>query len=267
MVDMNQRVLEVHKELQSIDWIEGCITGSSLLDNQDFNSWASKPDVDVFVYSDIDMAMLIEALLSNGWKFGTDDSQTTSIQQQELFKKWRKSCQPGRKQEKLAPVKFFKDEIICNVSRKLYCYTMTDVLQTFDMSIIMKAKDLRTGVILDLTIQWGPSDVAVPNLIREVDPGNFNLVDFWTRQFDRCIKYSDRGFDCRKMVEFYLVQIIKAKARGAIWPSDRAVQYFDGWMEAFQLRYDIMYTWLCERLDEEEIIALDQRLKEAASGC
>ena len=70
-------------EILKTSGIDGCITGSCMLD-ADFDAWDSKPDVDLFVYSDRYMIWAIAKLMMTyGLKFGVDDSDRSRMQEEQ----------------------------------------------------------------------------------------------------------------------------------------------------------------------------------------
>ena len=62
--------------------IDGCITGSCLLDN-DFNLWQDEPDIDLFVYSEIKWIHAVTWLLDHGYVYGNckDASKNPEVEE------------------------------------------------------------------------------------------------------------------------------------------------------------------------------------------
>lgn len=236
--------------LKSTD-IEGCITGSCMLD-ADFDEWDSAPDVDMFVYSDRYMIWAITKLMMTyGLKFGADSSERSKLQEEQKFQwlledKKNKSKITG---VTLATIKLHADDgTIINVSNKKGCENVADVINSFDMTIIMKGWDIKNAFMYDMTTQWSDKNVAVPNKLRIVD---LDLVKtaYWVRQFDRVIKYWQRGFDTRPMARFYLDEIDKVLTRGNIWTSDSSKEFFDTFAAEFIEMRDKISKWLIDKED------------------
>ena len=232
--------------------IDGCITGSCLLD-ADFDMWDSKPDVDLFVYSDRYMIWAIAKLMMTyGLKFGVDDSPRSMMQEEQKFKwliedKKNKSKVTGIT---LATIKLHADDgTIINVSNKAGCKNVADVINSFDMTIIMKGWDIKHGYEYDMTSQWSEPNVAVPNKLRIVD---LDLVKtaYWVRQFDRVIKYWQRGFDTRPMARFYLNQIDQVLERGNIWTSEQSEEFYESFAKEFVEMRDKISKWLKDKEEE-----------------
>ena len=231
--------------------IDGCITGSCMLD-ADFDAWDSKPDVDLFVYSDRYMIWAIAKLMMTyGLKFGVDDSDRSMLQEEQKFQwlledKKNKSKITG---VTLATIKLHaEDGTIINVSNKANCKTVADVINSFDMTIIMKGWDIKHGYMYDMTSQWSSPQVAIPNQLRKTD---LDLVKtaYWVRQFDRVIKYWQRGFDTRPMARFYLDEIDQVLERGNIWTSEQSEEFYNTFAQEFIEMREKISKWLADKED------------------
>lgn len=242
-VGFNKKIAEAIEEIKQSD-IEGCITGSCLLE-RDFETWNSLPDVDLFTYSTMWMAYAISWLQSKGYEFGQDGSNKSKLQEQQKFI-WlmeNKQNKSGMTGTVLHTVKLNRDGIIVNVSNKKYKKTVSEVINDFDMSIIMKGYDIQSKFMYDMTGTWGDPNVAHPNMLRKIDV-DLLRVAWWVRQWDRVVKYEDRGFDCRPMAVFYIELIDKVKERGNIWTSDNSQELYDKYMEEFDEMRGKISAWL-----------------------
>lgn len=239
------------KILQSSN-INGCITGSCMLD-ADFDCWDETPDVDLFVYSDREMIwVLAELTKTYGLKFGVDDSVRSELQEKQKFKwlledKKNKSKFTGGT---LATIKLHdpSNGTIINVSHKANCKTVADVINSFDMTIIMKGYDIRGEFTYDMTTQWSDAKTAIPNKLRKTDTDLLGTA-YWVRQFDRVIKYYNRGYDTRPMAQFYLDEIDAVLERGNIWTSEGSEQFFNQFAEEFKETRDRISKWLKSKED------------------
>ena len=238
-------------EILKTSGIDGCITGSCMLD-ADFDAWDSKPDIDLFVYSDRYMIWAIAKLMMTyGLKFGVDDSDRSRMQEEQKFQwlledKKNKSKVTG---VTLATIKLHADDgTIINVSNKANCKTVADVINSFDMTIIMKGWDIKQGYMYDMTEQWSSPNVAVPNQLRKTD---LDLVKtaYWVRQFDRVIKYWQRGFDTRPMARFYLDEIDQVLERGNIWTSEQSEEFYNTFAQEFIEMREKIIKWLADKED------------------
>ena len=227
--------------------INGCIAGSCMI-NGEFDTWDEVPDVDVFVYSPEWMIALACRLYDNGWKFNTPGDE------------WKfKRCLDFGVSNK-APVNTLKltreDDIIINISYKRYKKTLADVLASFDMSIIMIGYDLKRQVLIDMREGMGmdggktPSSkvMAVPNPLRTQDCDMYE-VSMWVRQFDRVIKYWNRGYDTRPMARFYIELIDGVLAKGKLFNTEKAENAYDDFVNTYQPLKDSMVKWLEDKED------------------
>ena len=232
--------------------IDGCITGSSML-GMNFDVWADAPDIDVFVYQANQQLYAVDLLvlkhgfvpLSKGEEWKIDRIRTRGMQ----------------KNSYLSTVKLVKDEVIVNISYKANKTNMFMVLSSFDMSIIMIGYDIRKKVLLDLRCGWKnmiqedpnniwseSTEVAVPNPLRNQDVDMYG-VEMWVRQFDRCIKYWNRGFDTRPMALFYIDSINRVIDDGALFTSDKSQRAYADFVEVYAPMRDKMEAWLKSKED------------------
>lgn len=229
--------------------IDGCITGSCLLD-KDFDLWDSKPDVDIFVYSDRYMIYAISNLmLRYGLKLGCDDTDRSRMQEEQKLQ-WLFDDKKNKSKVigiTLATIKLHADDgTIINVSCKSGCKTVADVVNSFDMTIIMKGWDILGEFQYDMTDQWGDPCVAIPNKLRKTDLDMVKTA-YWIRQFDRVIKYWQRGFDTRPMARFYIAEIDKVLKRGNIWTSDSSKEFYQEFAKEFIETREKISKWLADK--------------------
>ena len=104
------------------------------------------------------------------------------------------------------------------------------VLQSFDMSIVMQGYDIKHHVMYDMRV--GRWDVAVPNPLRDHDCVMWTVAK-WVRQFDRVVKYYNRGFDTRPMAKFYLDMIDECIEAGCLFDSEESKAAFESFSEEF----------------------------------
>jgi hypothetical protein len=220
--------------------IYGCITGSTLTDS-DFDTWTQVPDVDVFVYTEMAQVNAIDIMIHKyNCKPATKGEQ---------WKIDRMIKHGNRKDCALSTVKLVnKDGIIINISWKRNQTTVLDVISNFDMTIVMKGYDINTGTELDLTEQFSEKNVAKPNPLRNQDTELYN-VDAWLRQFDRVIKYWDRGFDTRPMARFYIEMIDDVLDKGSLFTTSKAEAYFDEFARDKREVRQRIETWLIDKED------------------
>lgn len=226
--------------------IDGCITGSCLLEDN-FDDWENKPDIDIFAYSPESMIEAINILqYKYQFKFGSEDTNRSMLQEEQKYK-WLKQRRVN-KDWKLHTVKMNNDGITINISNKQKCTNVAEVIATFDMSIICRGWDIPGQFLYDLTQQWSDKKTAVPNKIRHQDTDTLTTA-YWVRQFDRVIKYWNRGYDTRPMAKFYLSQIDEVLERGNIWTSEQSELFYKKFVEEFNQTKTKINLWLSDKED------------------
>lgn len=233
--------------------INGCVTGSSMIPDANFDEWEAVPDVDLFVYTE---PMLLRASDVLTLKYGFKE-----LSDGEAWKFDRVMNNGVQKSAPLSTLKFEKDGVIVNVTYKKGKTNLFSVLSSFDMSIIMVGMDIPTKVILDLRKGWDgmvlsdpdgkwSDDVrkAVPNPLRKQDVDMYK-AEMWIRQFDRVIKYWNRGFDTRPMAEFYIKLIDSTIAKGQLFRTEKSERAYQEFVTTYEPLKEKMVQWLNDRKD------------------
>jgi hypothetical protein len=213
----------------------------------DFDSWQQVPDIDVFVYSREELMWTVAWLLGSGRFKLKNEGEETKVG-------WMREGSFNRKYN-LDTIKLVDGDVELNVTYKKHCVSLHHVLATFDMSIIMVGYDIRRGMTLDL--REGPKDVpedergkwseskyvAVPNPLRLVKDTTFDVACA-TRQFDRVIKYWNRGFDTRPMARFYIDKIDAVIAKGSLFKTEVSEENFRQFVETHTEIRQKIAEWL-----------------------
>ena len=245
---LTEKIKETIEIIKTMD-INGCITGSSLLD-VDFDTWESVPDIDVFVYNEYQLQHAVDMFMHNGFE---------PLNNGEIWKIDRLHNEGVNRKMPLTTIKLKRDEVIVNLTWKWSRTSLFGVLQSFDMSIIMRGIDIPTGCEIDLRCGWpgmvkqdpkglwSPDpNVAYPNPLRKQDADMYT-VEQWVRQFDRCIKYWNRGFDTRPMAQFYIDLITSVIEKGKLFSTERADEAFNEFVEVYTPVRQTMIDWLDAR--------------------
>ena len=246
-----ERAIDALKHLP----INGCITGSIWLPGFDPDLWGSTPDIDVFVYSEQD---LIQALTlaehALGMKPGTGGDRSEKQERWKLdrLKKVGLNYKIG-----ITTYKFYSCGVIINFTFKqqkehgrwVPITNAPAVLASFDMSIVMQAYDIKSGVMFDLRPDNVDVKVAIPNPLRDADCMMWT-VSKWVRQFDRVVKYWDRGFDTRPMAEFYLRMIDECIEAGCLFDSEESQEAFTSFADEFLEKRRIIADWLDSKKED-----------------
>lgn len=243
--DKTARMIEVVKQMP----VNGCITGSCLLPGFDPDAWGSMPDVDVFVYSEADLVRACTyAEYTLGMKPGTGSDRS---EQQERWKLDRLFKNGINYRIGITTYKFHCDGVVLNFTYKMVkeqgrwtpIVDAPGVLRSFDMSIVLQAYDIRSRIMYDLRPDNVPVTTAIPNPMRDHDCVMWT-VSKWVRQFDRVVKYYNRGFDTRPVARFYLEMIDKCIEAGCLFDSDESHQAFDAFSKEFIEKRAVIADWL-----------------------
>lgn len=248
---LTQDIKDTIDLLKDLD-IYGCITGSSMLE-ADFDTWDQHPDIDVFVYYGNELLNAARILIDcHGFEPATDGEAWK-------LERIRKSLR--QKDTFLQTIKLKRGDVIVNLTFKYGKTNMLAVLSSFDMSIIMVGYDIENKSMMDLRVgtsdlvpedpnnKWSKSkQVAVPNPLRKQDVDMYG-VEMWVRQFDRVIKYWNRGFDTRPMARFYIELISGVIEKGRLFNSEKSMAAFDEFVATYEPLKDKMVQWLNDKED------------------
>ena len=216
--------------------IDGCITGSCLLPGFDPDGWGSTPDIDVFVFGENELISAVE-IAQHALKM-TPGSGTERTRRQEEWKLARLKQSGLNYKIGITTYKFYCDGIILNFTYKqrkfhgrwIPILDTPGVLQSFDMSIVMQGYDIKHHVMYDM--RTGDPNVATPNPLRDHDCVMWTVAK-WVRQFDRVVKYYNRGFDTRPMAKFYLDMIDECIDAGCLFDSEESQEAFESFSQEF----------------------------------
>jgi hypothetical protein len=226
--------------------IDGCITGSCMLPGFDPEGWGTVPDIDVFVFGENELISSIE-IARHALKM-VPGSGTERSQKQEEWKLERLKQSGLNYKLGITTYKFFCDGVILNFTFKQRKFrgrwvpilSTPDVLQSFDMSIVMQGYDIKHHVMYDMRV--GDPKVAIPNPLRDHDFVMWTVAK-WVRQFDRVVKYYNRGFDTRPMAKFYLDMIDGCIEAGCLFDSEESQEAFESFSSEFLEKRAAIADW------------------------
>ena len=243
MGSTTSRIHETIDLLKQTD-IYGCITGSSLLES-DFDDWDTPPDVDIFVFS---QQALIHAVTLLTERYGFEPgSEMEKSAKGEAWKIDRSITHGMQRNFPLSTIKLRRDGVVVNVTYRKYQTSVLDILSNFDMSIIMRGYDIRKHLDVDLRKLIDADNMtAIPNPFRDQDTDMYTVMQ-WIRQFDRVIKYWQRGFDTRPMARFYLKAIDDVLETGSIFDTDKAISLYDEFSSQFKEVREKIAAWLKDK--------------------
>lgn len=226
--------------------IDGCITGSCLLPNFDPEGWGTTPDIDVFVFGENELVSAIEiARHGLGMVPGKGTERT---RKQEEWKLSRLKQAGLNYKLGITTYTFYCDGVMLNFTfkqRKFHgrwipILDTPGVLQSFDMSIVMQGYDIKHHVLYDM--RTGDPNVATPNPLRDHDCVMWTVAK-WVRQFDRVVKYYNRGFDTRPMAKFYLDMIDECINAGCLFDSEESQEAFESFSQEFLEKRATIADW------------------------
>lgn len=233
--------------------IKGCITGSYWLDGFDPDSWGTKPDIDVFVFGENELVHAVNFLQ---YALHMEPGKGTArSKKQEQWKLERLMSQGLNYKLGITTYTFYAEGVMINTTFKQRKHhgqwtpllSVPDVLQSFDMSIVMQGYDIEQHVFYDMRI--GDPRVAVHNPLRDQDCTMWTVAK-WVRQFDRVVKYYNRGFDTRPMAKFYLEMIDECIEAGCLFDSDESQDAFKNFSEEFLEKRAMIADWLAEHKED-----------------
>lgn len=229
--------------------INGCITGSCWLPGFDPEGWGSTPDIDIFVYSENDLVRAVN-IAEHGLKM-TPGKGSQRSEMQERWKLDRLYKSGLNNKIGITTYTFYCDGIMLNFTFKqskiagkfVPLVNAPSVLMSFDMTIVMQGYDIQSHVMFDLRPDDVSDTVAVPNPLRDHDCVMWTVAK-WVRQFDRVVKYYERGYDTRPMAQFYLDMIDECIDTGCLFDSDESKEAFDNFSEEFLAKRSQIADWL-----------------------
>lgn len=234
-VSLKDKVADAIELIKTLD-IDGCITGSCLLDGFDPEGWGTVPDIDVFVFGESELVHAID--LAQYALLMTPGSGTERSRKQEEWKLARLKQAGLNYKIGITTYKFYCDEVIVNFTYKqrkfhgrwIPILDTPGVLQSFDMSFLMQGYDIKHHVMYDM--RTGDPRIATPNPLRDHDCVMWTVAK-WVRQFDRVVKYYNRGFDTRPMAKFYLDMIDECINAGCLFDSEESQEAFESFSQEF----------------------------------
>ena len=243
------RTIEVLKTLP----INGCITGSCLLPVFEPDEWGSTPDVDVFVYGETELVRAVTIA-----QYALDMTPGTGSQRSKEQEEWKlnRLFENGVNYKiGITTYKFFCDGVVINFTFKqmknhgrwVPIISATEVLRSFDMSILMQGYDIKQHVFYDM--RGEDVFIARPNPLRNQDCVMWT-VQKWIRQFDRVVKYYGRGYDTRPMAEFYLEMIDQCIEVGCLFDSSESNELFESMSKEFLEKRAVIADWYDEHKED-----------------
>lgn len=211
--------------------VNGCITGSCLLD------YFEGQDVDLFVYDKSSFNKLLFFMHYNPMFTILDPLE------QHKFDDYINNDKSSLEQLGLITIKFKYNLLVdVNVIFKKFHKNCFDVLSNFDLDIIATGYDIKTGKILSLRESIG--NVGTWNRWNN----SFYKPDFWStkrllRQFERVVKYTNRGYDLSSVTDKYIELVENIISTENFYKSEKGLKYFEDTIEQFEVVLKILKAW------------------------
>ena len=211
--------------------VNGCITGSCLLD------YFEGQDVDLFVYDKSSFNKLLFFMHYNPMFTILDPLE------QHKFDDYINNDKSSLEQLGLITIKFKYNLLVdINVIFKKFHKNCFDVISNFDLDIIATGYDIKTGKILSLRETVG--NVGTWNRWNN----SFYKPDFWStkrllRQFERTVKYTNRGYDLSSVTDKYIELVENIISTENFYKSEKGTKYFEDTIEQFEVVLKILNAW------------------------
>lgn len=225
--------------------IDGCITGSCLLD------YFEGQDIDVFVYNESSFNKLLF--------FMHYHPMFTMLDPMEIhkFNDYIDNGKSSLEQLGLITLKFKYNLLVdVNIVYKKFNKSIFDVITNFDIDIICLGYDIKTKQSISLrettgmTGTWNKWNKA------------FYKSEFWStkrllRQFERIVKYTARGYELDAITDKYISLVEEIVNTENYYRTERGTKYFTDTIEQFQLVLKLLYLWKAEKkLTPEQLLTL-----------
>jgi hypothetical protein len=241
---MREQIKDAMNILKNQD-IDGCITGSALLE------YFPGQDIDVFVYNESSFTALLYFMHYNPMFLILDSLEENK------FKEYTKNNKSSLDSLGLITIKFKYNLCVdVNVIFKKFNKTCFDVVSNFDLDIITTAYDIKTGKTISLRESTG--NVGTWNKWNST----FYRCNFWgtkrlLRQFERVVKYTQRGYDLTSVTDKYIEIIEEIILTDNFYKSDKGTKYFDDTIEQFEVVLKILKIWKRDlTLTPEQLLTL-----------
>ena len=228
--------------------INGCITGSCMLE------YFPDADIDIFVYSESDLNQLLFFMYYNPLFQCLDPLEKYKFE--EYIKKGKSSLHKIG----LITVKMkYNLSVDVNVVYRKTNHNIFDVISNFDLSIICKGFDIKTGKTLDLS-EYKNDKVGTWNKWNR----SFYQPDIWDtkrlcRQFFRIVKYEQRGYNLTSATNKYIELVEQMLELENIYKTERGTEFYNKIKQEFTLVLKLLKAYKKEKkISPEGLLVLKQ---------
>lgn len=232
--------------------IQGCITGSCLLD------YFEGADVDVFVYNEKSFNKILFAMLHNPMFSILDEMENWK------FQRYINVEEKSYSKFGITTIKFTYNTCIdVNVVLKKNCNNIFSVLSSFDMDLISKGYDIEAKEYLDLTYNSAVTKIASWNKWNPM----YHSDEVWAisrvlRQLERTFKYYKRGYNTDAVVLKYMELIDNIEKYESIFSSENFNEKLKLTKLNIAVLKQICQVWLnTHTISDDEIKLLKETIK------
>lgn len=213
--------------------LNACIAGSAMLGFQE--DW--NQDIDIFCYEEQSFTALLYFMHYNPM------FQILDKLEQHKFESYLRDKKSSLDSIGVVSIKFMYNLCIpVNIVYKKFSTNIFNVLSSFDMDLISQGYCLQTKQYLSLrkstgnTVNWNVFNTS------------FYKTDFWStkkllRQFERNVKYHDRGYDLSSVTDKYIELVENIIATENFYKSEKGTKYFEDTIEQFEVVLKILNAW------------------------
>ena len=218
------------KELEDIN---ACIAGSSMLGYQE--GW--NQDIDIFAYDEANFTALLYFMHYNPM------FQILDKLEEYKFKEYTRNKKSSLESVGVVSIKFMYNLCIpINIVYKKFSSNIFNVLSSFDTDLIAQGYCLQTKQYLSLRKSTGV------NVNWNVFNTTFYKTEFWStkkllRQFERNIKYHERGYDLSTVTDKYISIVEEIIQSENFYKTEKGTKYFEDNIETFEVVLKILQEW------------------------
>lgn len=211
--------------------IDGCITGSCLLD------YFEGQDIDVFTYTKSSFTKLLYFMHYNPM------FQLLDPLEKHKFDEYINKDKSSLDRIGLITIKFKYNLCVdVNIIFKKFQNNCFDIISNFDLDIIATGFDIKTQKTLSLRESKGM--VGTWNKWNNT----FYNPDFWDvkrilRQFERVVKYTNRGYDLTEVTDKYIELVEKIILTENIYKTEKGNKYHEDTINQFIVVLKILKEW------------------------
>lgn len=241
---MKQQIENAIEILKKQD-INGCITGSCLLD------YFEGQDIDLFVYDKSSFNKILFFMYYNPMFTILDPLE------KHKFDEYINNNKSSLESIGLITIKFKYNLCVdVNIVFKKFQKNCFDVISNFDLDIIAIGYDIKTGKTLSLRETTGYEGTW-----NKWNPA-FYKTEIWStkrllRQFERIIKYTQRGYNLDSVTDKYIEIIEEILKTENIYKTEKGTKFYESTIEQFEIVLKIIKTWKANKqITPEELLIL-----------